>query len=164
LWVRAAGADFAVRPMGACGDLETADVGGDAPTAAERTRTSPPSSAEATTFQPSRPPTTTPDVPTFVPGEIKLRRRFPMEYPESERTRNARTVACRARVFIDERGITERVVVEGCADAFREAVIASLMQWTWYPARNEGGHPTKGQFLMNVKFKLCGRRRSCPPE
>ena len=62
---------------------------------------------------------------------------------------------CKARVFIDEKGVPYDVKVEDCPKVFHAATRAAMLKWRWYPPK-AGREKVKAQVVIGIRYKLRG--------
>ena len=89
----------------------------------------------------------------FHHSELEVRQRKQPTYPEAARELNLGDQRCKARVFIDERGVPYDVIVEACPQAFHSETKRALLQWRWYSPR-DGREKVKAQTIIAVTYKL----------
>ena len=84
-------------------------------------------------------------------SKVKARRLVDPTYPPAARALNLHPISCRFRIFIDGNGVPQqRIVFHSCPGMFQESVEHAVMQWRFYPYRDEAG--TKRPVQTNMEF------------
>ncbi len=91
----------------------------------------------------------------FHHSELEVKKRVDPRYPDSARELSLGEQVCRARVFMDEKGVPYDVIVEDCPKVFHTVTREAILKWRWYPPKS-GKERVKAQTLLVVRYKLRG--------
>jgi outer membrane biosynthesis protein TonB len=86
-------------------------------------------------------------------SEAAIRSRVLPQFPESARGLGKDRVDCRVRMFVNEKGVPERVEAETCEEPFLAAAVDAAMKWRFYPTK-VNGVAARVQFLVMIRFVL----------
>lgn len=99
------------------------------------------------------PPSSEAAVRTVHSSEVQVKTRIQPKYPMAAKDLNLGDVVCKVRIFIDPKGIPERLEFLSCPAVFQGETTEALLKWRFYPLKH-GGQPVAAQFVVSIKYVL----------
>ena len=87
-------------------------------------------------------------------SSVKVKKQVRPRFPQAAKTLNIKKASCLVRFYIDEKGVPEKTIIQGCASVFHPAVEKAAMKWRFYPMKSKSGAGMKATFRLRITFKL----------
>ena len=87
-------------------------------------------------------------------SSVKVKKQVKPKFPQAAKTLNIKQASCLVRFYIDEKGVPEKTIIQGCASVFHPAVEEAAMKWRFYPMQSQSGAGMKATFRLRITFKL----------
>lgn len=88
-------------------------------------------------------------------SQVRFKRKSPYPvYPDAAKSLDLGPQNCKLIVSIDTRGVPEDVEFVACPSVFHQSARQAILQWRWFPYRDDRGVKQRVRFPMNIRYVL----------